>query len=928
MASSTPSQSHFGQPKRTSFSGYPGNASIFLEKAKAGNRGSTPDSEALASSDDEQEHHYRLHSIANLQGTRPVRRPSWLTETQQPPQRKASLSGATTFPTNASHPASPANEQISWAVATSPNTSTASITGRGHSSSSSIPWGSAIWSNDTQKGPPSRLTEVLPSPTTMVPPPFAGSLAEEPLLSPTHSRENHIDSAIPFPIPLHPTLKTYRSQSYSVGQLDPESASAVPAPQVGHGSGARSRSGVPYTGLQHRPSRPSMLGDLPHDASLLGQLREVDDDDEDSVSSEAGVQLSAHTHARTIDQLARENAMLRQAAAESLDNARDRGRTGMAENQIKNYRHAAPIHQRIHENSQEENTYGYSDQTGARIGHSFSNEGLRARRSSEYAPKPSTPHAMADIPEHRNLESFKKGHWQSSLGFGGIPEPPQSRRHSFAEVPTRQTSISSSGEPSTGTKAEHGSRPNTGHAVPLGYIEGMARPAHGDDGEHTRFHSRLNPEEVQLELEHLRDREFAAYYFPGVEPSIRTGNTHGSSISPAPAYPMYSPSNAFGRPAHLASSHPRTSQLLYVVTFKACRAEVFYVAEGTGLKVNPGDLVIVEADRGTDLGTVLYDKCSWAQARELRDHCTEEHYRWLMMFSRHGQNGANTAHSMNGQHVSTTSPQSSALGNAAASSGQSKVQESLNGELKPKMIKRVAQHHEVQSLREKEGNEAKAKRVCQQKVIEHRLNMEVLDAEFQMDWKKLTFYYFADAYINFNPLVTDLFKIYKTRIWMSAINPASFATPTTPLPLQMPSGLGPGAFPSDSGAGLRQYRAVPTLNSASASQGAYRDTSRVWDSEGSNVSPMAMPGNYPHPHSMQGADFDTRQLDQYPSEYLAANQHLLGLQPRYNPAVYNMSHLSNPLYASSMKTADDAAKSPNGGGADWGHAFQGLSLDS
>lgn len=59
------------------------------------------------------------------------------------------------------------------------------------------------------------------------------------------------------------------------------------------------------------------------------------------------------------------------------------------------------------------------------------------------------------------------------------------------------------------------------------------------------------------------------------------------------------------------------------------------------------------------------------------------------------------------------------------------------------------------------------------------------------DWKKLTFYYFADAYINFNSLVTDLFKVYKTRIWMSAINPASFASPS--LGLQAPSGIGPGA---------------------------------------------------------------------------------------------------------------------------------------
>jgi hypothetical protein len=51
------------------------------------------------------------------------------------------------------------------------------------------------------------------------------------------------------------------------------------------------------------------------------------------------------------------------------------------------------------------------------------------------------------------------------------------------------------------------------------------------------------------------------------------------------------------------------------------------------------------------------------------------------------------------------------------------------------------------------------------------------------DSKKLTFFYFADSYINFNSLVTDLFKVYKTRIWMSAINPASFQTPTSSLGL-------------------------------------------------------------------------------------------------------------------------------------------------
>lgn len=67
-----------------------------------------------------------------------------------------------------------------------------------------------------------------------------------------------------------------------------------------------------------------MLGELAHDASLLGQLREVDDDDESSNGSEAGVQLS--TQARTIEQLAMENALLRQAATNQIESVRGRNR--------------------------------------------------------------------------------------------------------------------------------------------------------------------------------------------------------------------------------------------------------------------------------------------------------------------------------------------------------------------------------------------------------------------------------------------------------------------------------------------------------------------------------------------------------------------------------------------------------------------------
>ena len=159
---------------------------------------------------------------------------------------------------------------------------------------------------------------------------------------------------------------------------------------------------------------------------------------------------------------------------------------------------------------------------------------------------------------------------------------------------------------------------------------------------------------------------------------------------------------------------------------------MFYVQDGTGLLVKPGDLVIVEADRGTDLGTVAHEKITWSKARELKEQFVEEHYRWLMIFSRHGQNGTSAGSNPNGQTVGSNNAQSSTVGVTGLSTGQSGAQDALSTELKPKMIKRLAQAHEIQTLRDKEGNEAKAKRVCQLKVAEHRLNMEILDAEFQM----------------------------------------------------------------------------------------------------------------------------------------------------------------------------------------------------
>ncbi|KAF2718286.1 PSP1-domain-containing protein [Polychaeton citri CBS 116435] len=254
-------------------------------------------------------------------------------------------------------------------------------------------------------------------------------------------------------------------------------------------------------------------------------------------------------------------------------------------------------------------------------------------------------------------------------------------------------------------------------------------------------------------------------------------------------------------------------KLLYIVSFKCARVECFYLLDNTGLEVNEGDMVIVEADRGQDLGMVQHARVTPEEARILKRKYAEEQYKWLMMFSQNNQQGAvnpnapgansnsnNGATNSNAVEISPIGASRSANGNGSlpprpypfpgAAGGPMLNKEDIFN-LKPKAIKRIANANEVRMLMDKEGNEAKAKRSCQAKVNLCRLDMEILDAEWQWDFNKIIFYYYADHYINFQALITELYRIYKTRIWLSAVNPASFSPAATG---QMPFGFGPGAI--------------------------------------------------------------------------------------------------------------------------------------
>ena len=178
------------------------------------------------------------------------------------------------------------------------------------------------------------------------------------------------------------------------------------------------------------------------------------------------------------------------------------------------------------------------------------------------------------------------------------------------------------------------------------------------------------------------------------------------------------------------------------------------------------------------------------------------------------------------------------------------------------------------------------------------------------DWKKLTFYYFADAYVNFNTLVTDLFKIYKTRIWMSAINPASFVTPTSSLSAHFSTAYSPGAIGGrDSPADRRRQFPPPA--------GFGSDSGQVVANQ------LGRPGMF-NPYDTFG---------------YAMPQSGLGVPP-YSQ---NLSSPSDPFsgypaapylvdaqtgYGASQTVLPRAGRSDQNAGADWTSAFQGMSLGS
>jgi cell fate regulator YaaT (PSP1 superfamily) len=166
---------------------------------------------------------------------------------------------------------------------------------------------------------------------------------------------------------------------------------------------------------------------------------------------------------------------------------------------------------------------------------------------------------------------------------------------------------------------------------------------------------------------------------------------------------------------------------------------LFYCTD-TSQDIRQGDLVIVEADRGKDLGKIINDSITLAEVEAFQKQ------QKLMTV------GAQDGHGV------PTSPSTAVPG--------------VNKEINPKMIYGKAGPQDVQALNTKLHDEAKALELCRTKVRQRKLPMEVIDAEYQWDRRKLTFYFIAEKRIDFRELVRELFRLYKTRIWMASLGGA------------------------------------------------------------------------------------------------------------------------------------------------------------
>ena len=140
------------------------------------------------------------------------------------------------------------------------------------------------------------------------------------------------------------------------------------------------------------------------------------------------------------------------------------------------------------------------------------------------------------------------------------------------------------------------------------------------------------------------------------------------------------------------------------VVFKGRRRA--YFANPRELPAHEGDYVVVQAERGEDLGRV---------------HHTSE---WVKRSGLHG---------------------------------------SL------RQVLRAARPQDLELLERNRAKEERAFQICKDRIIQRDVEMKLVDCEYQLDGNRITFYFTAEKRVDFRDLVKDLAAAFRTRIELRQI---------------------------------------------------------------------------------------------------------------------------------------------------------------
>jgi cell fate regulator YaaT (PSP1 superfamily) len=84
-------------------------------------------------------------------------------------------------------------------------------------------------------------------------------------------------------------------------------------------------------------------------------------------------------------------------------------------------------------------------------------------------------------------------------------------------------------------------------------------------------------------------------------------------------------------------------------------------------------------------------------------------------------------------------------------------------------VLRKATDADMTAFEENKVKENEARKVCEEKIAARSLKMKLVDVEYLLDGSKITFFFTADERVDFRELVKDLAAIYKTRIELRQI---------------------------------------------------------------------------------------------------------------------------------------------------------------